>query len=153
VTAVGGLLAAALTAFGSSSTLLPGVQTDRFALLSALWASLAVIAPVVIGFMTTTHKEKRQTAVATTIPLWALFVALWVILLAAGAELTTLIVLLSESALNLSAYLALDIVLGLFGVLIGLYVVQTTRTLAMTQEEATGPHSSLNSALRTSLLP
>jgi hypothetical protein len=57
VTAIGGLLAAALTAAGSSSSLLPGVETNRFSLLNAAWAGLAAIAPIVIGLGTRTPED------------------------------------------------------------------------------------------------
>jgi hypothetical protein len=148
VSAVGGVFASVLTAFGSSSTLLPGVQTDRFALLSALWASLAVLAPVVVGMLTTSKKIDID---ATEIPLPGLMLALGVIVLAAEAQLTTLIVLLSKSTLSSLDQWCAGSFLSLLGLCVAWYVIQTTRTLLKTQ--ATAPRSSLNTSARAALLP
>lgn len=54
VTAIGALLAGALAAAGSTSTLLPGIETSRFVLLSAMWGGLAAIVPLVVAFGTYT---------------------------------------------------------------------------------------------------
>jgi hypothetical protein len=150
-TAVGGILAAVLTGFGSSSTLLPGVQTDRFALLSAFWASLAIAAPIVVGSLTSPDPAAKSDDIAMSVPLWGLLLALVVILLAAGAQLTTLIVLLADSALSQTDHFCLTVALCALGVFTAIYVIQTTRLLVKTQDA--GPHTTLQSGSRTSLLP
>ena len=153
VTAIGGLLGAALAAAGSSSTLLPGVEASRFALLSALWAAVAVAAPLALSFGT------ESTAVpgahqgdppqqATSVRFGLLMLCLGITLVATGAELTTLGVLASESAISHAAVYA-----GLiaFALILGAYVVVTTATLVSSQEGSGPPRTALNAFPDTSL--
>lgn len=153
VTAIGGLLGAALAAAGSSSTLLPGVETSRFAMLSALWAAVAVAAPLVLAFGTKLDSvpgvhpnDPRQQATSVTFGL--LMLCLWITLLAAGAELTTLAVLASESATSHAAVYAALIA---FALLLGAYIVVTTATLISTQDGDKRPRTALNTFPDTSL--
>jgi len=53
VTVVGAVLGSVIGAAGSSSKVFPGVDTSHFALVSALWAGVVLLAPLVIGLAST----------------------------------------------------------------------------------------------------
>ncbi len=154
VTAIGGLLGAAVAAAGSSSTLLPGVETSRFALLSALWGAVAVAAPLVLSFGTQSSTlpgahpfDAPQPA--TSVRFGLLMFCLGITLTATGAELTTLGVLASESA---TSHAAVYGALMAFALLVGAYVVITTATLVSSQKGTEPPRTALNTFAGTSLM-
>jgi hypothetical protein len=157
VTAIGGLLAAALAAFGSSSTLLPAVQTDRISLLNALWAAVAIISPVFVGARTDATsvvsgpEGHKTTKPQLSLSLQALRGAVALIILAAVAQLTTLEILVFMTTLAGFAKAGAAALLVAAGITLVAYVVKTTNTLI--EASAEHPTTGLNLGDRTSLLP
>ena len=60
ITTVGTILVAILTAVGTVSTLLPGVQLDRFAILMAVCAAIIAMAPLAFGIFNTWPAGLRE---------------------------------------------------------------------------------------------
>ncbi len=59
ITTVGTILVAILAAVGTASTLLPGVQLDRFAILMAVCAAIIAMAPLAFGVFNTWSERSR----------------------------------------------------------------------------------------------
>jgi hypothetical protein len=67
-TAVGGLLAAVIAAAGATSTEFPGIDTSHFGLLNALWAGVATLAPLLLGFAAPRRVSRTKAAKASATP-------------------------------------------------------------------------------------
>jgi hypothetical protein len=173
ITAVGAVLGTVLAATGSASTLLPGVQTDRFAVLSAAWGGLVVLAPLLIalhgrhpadsarsasesagGASASDAKGVTSQPDATSSAVQALtimvFIAAFMTLTAAGGELATVGVLTHLSTAPSGLRWPIYICLGAAAALTGLYAGVTTKALVISQDQER-PRSALSRFEDTSL--
>lgn len=144
ITAVGALLGTILSAVGSASTIVPGIQTDRFAVLSAAWGGLVVIAPLLIAFhgRRTDGMPANGTAVIARTSM--MVAAALLTLTAVGGELTTVGVLLHFlTASGTQRELGYAVLIAA-AVLVSLYAAVTTKTLISSQKDEHHPRSALS---------
>lgn len=144
ITAVGALLGTILSAVGSASTIVPGIQTDRFAVLSAAWGGLAIIAPLLIAFQGRHTDGMPANGTAVIARTSMMFAAALLTLTAVGGELTTVGVLLHFSTASGTQRELGYAVLIASAVLVSLYAAVTTKTLISSQKDEHHPRSALS---------
>jgi hypothetical protein len=155
LTAVGATAGTFLTAAGSTSTLLRGIQTSSFALLFALWGSVIVLAPLILAYANSS--AGASTAVAgsevTTkfvrVKLLVLLGAGGLTLFAVGAELATAGVVVHEADASTAARVGAYSFVGVVGLLLLGYAVSNTVALVKSSRGAGGDPTKLASRMQT----
>jgi hypothetical protein len=152
LTAVGATAGTFLTAAGSTSTLLRGIQTSSFALLIALWGSLIVLAPLILAFANSSAAAKATGAATTKfvkVKLWVLLGAGAMTLFAVGAELATAAVLVHYADASTTARGGAYAALGVVGLLLLGYAVANTVALVKSNRTGASDPKTLASRMQT----
>jgi hypothetical protein len=163
VTAVGAVLAAVLSAAGSSAQVFPDVTMSRFSLVNVLYGAITVVAPLWLGFWSSIDTVKADPAAPATtqgaaaakasaaatkpaiaVPYWVLLVAIAITLTATGGALATLWVLATLAATTSTVVVFVHVLVVVAGLVVIGYVAQGTLSLVSTREAAGGPHTKHN---------
>jgi hypothetical protein len=151
IAAIGAVLGTILTATGSASTLFPDVQIDRYAVLSAAWGGLVVLAPIIIGL----YGNSDSTSSGVQVPTPLMFIAAFITLTAVVSELATIGILASLSSVSGGVRMFVYVILAVVTALTSFYAGCTIHALVGSQKTDgvanLQPHSALARFEDTSL--